>query len=1137
MAGHVSALVVGIDDYPDPPHRLSGCVNDARAVAAFLRAHLQEKLRLSLLLNAEASREAVVDGFRRHLGQAGAGDTAFFFFAGHGSQERAPEVFWTIEPDHLDETLVCHDSRQPGGWDLADKELALLLRELAGRQPHTLVVLDCCHSGSGTRAAAWGDTVRRFPTDQRDRPIESFLPGVIDAARRATSGDSGWDAPAGGQHVLLAACRDDQEAKEYSAGGTRRGAFSWFLLDALQTGGASLTYRELHKRAKALLEVHVAAQTPQLEATSDLDLDRPFLGGEAVSQTGVYLVSQDAAGTWTIDAGQVHGIAAPQGSERTELALFKFGTQMGSVRSARDAIGRAHVSDAHIDRSVIAIDSGTLTPGSTYRAIVTSLPLPLSTVRVTGDPAGRVLVMDALRSAGPGGTASPYVAAAEAGEDFHVHAAVDRFDLIRASDNRPLTAPVTDVTAAGAAAVIARLEHVARWARVAGLDNPASRLKAGDVSLEIYAGADTTPLAGPEVELSYRRNSAGKAVSPTFKVKLTNHSGRTLYCGLVGLSEMYGVENLFPQGTLKLDAGQSAWVNDGRPLSARIPSRLQAEGVTQCADVLKLIVTTSDFDVRLLAQSDVDLGYTRSATRSAAPRRSTLNRMLERVHTRALSAIPDDDEEIDDFRTTAVTIRTVQPRAGATISAAAPATLEAGVVIAPHPAFRGVARLTGLNEMGRDIGASTEPPMFRDQPGAVVPLQITAARGSDQGLSALELLDLVNPESVTPEQPLRVTVPVTLASHEAVLPLVHDGEFFLPVGRAVPSDGGTTIEIVRIPDAVTGRRSLTSAVRIAFHKLVLQPLGAAYTYPLLACVDLDADGKVVYDADPQSVRRRAAGSSRIVLFVHGIIGDTRVMAGCVAARQPGELVLAFDYENLHTRIEDNAERLRDRLASAGLQAGHGKDFQIVAHSMGGLLSRWFIERLGGSAVVTHLVMAGTPNAGSPWPNVQDWATTSAALALNGFTGVGWPVQALGWVLQGVERIDNALDQLSPGSPFLTELAASPDPGIPYTILAGNTSVPGAVLEGGDGSRLARLLRKLSVRNVAHMALTLALFREANDIAVSVSSITAVAGSRHPAPVVHQARCDHVTYFTTPVSVDLVRAALNWGEAASAMPRI
>jgi pimeloyl-ACP methyl ester carboxylesterase len=376
-------------------------------------------------------------------------------------------------------------------------------------------------------------------------------------------------------------------------------------------------------------------------------------------------------------------------------------------------------------------------------------------------------------------------------------------------------------------------------------------------------------------------------------------------------------------------------------------------------------------------------------------------------------------------------------------------------------------------------------------------------------------------------------LPVSLHENEAVLPLAHDGEFFLPVGHAMRTDSGVVLDIVRLPTEVQGRRSLTSAIRIVFHKLVLRPLGVRYQYPLLTCVDLGPDGKVQYDADNDSIRRRVAGASRIVLFVHGIIGDTTLMAGCIAARGLDELVMAFDYENLHTTIEENAQLLRDRLADIGLAKGHVKDFQIVAHSMGGLVSRWFIEQLGGKEVVKHLVMAGTPNAGSPWPTVQEWASTAAALAVNGLTTVAWPVQAIGWVLKGVERIDNALDEMTPGCPFLTQLAASADPHVPYTIIAGNTSIPAAVVVNGDESRLTRLLKKVSPRGVLHKGLTLALFQEPNDIAVTVTSIKQVTGGRHPAPVLHQTACDHVTYFTHAASLDLLRAALNWGPAAGA----
>ena len=1134
MANMVYALVVGIDEYPDPQHRLAGCVNDAQAVASFLQSQVPaQHLSLKTMLNAEVSRQALIDAFRQHLGQAGLSDTAFFFYAGHGSQERAPEMFWTIEPDRLDETLVCHDSRTPGGWDLADKEIALLLGELGAKQPHIAVVLDCCHSGSGTRAAHWSDVVRRFPTDSRDRPLDAFLPGVIEAARRTVSGDSGWDTPDTGRHVLLAACRDDQEAKEYSAGTQRRGAFTWFLLEALQTGGSGVTYREAYKRARALLEVNVAAQTPQIEASDDADLDRPFLGGKVRSQQGIYTVRRRADGAWTIDAGRVHGFAPPQGSERTDLAVFDFAATPAAMSSVSNAVARAHVTAVQSGDSVIELNEGTLAAGATYRAVVTGLPLPLSRVRFSGDGAGIALLQSAMASASPTGGPSTYIVEVASGEDVHVNVTDGRYEMRRASDSRPIAEPVSGVSADAAQRVIRALEHVARWSRVVALENPASRLAASDVSLELYAASSPDPIRQSEIELSYQRDASGKLASATFRVKLRNHGERTLYCGLIGLSQMYGVDNLFPEGTLRLEPGQEAWVNGGKSLYARIPKRLVAQGVTECTDILKLIVTTTEFDVRLLAQPDIDQPYTRSATRAPQTRKGTLNRMLERVHTRALSSEPDADEEIDDFLTTALTIRTVRPRDGAQVNDATPVTLDANVVIAPHAAFRGLARLTTIGNVGRDIGAHVEPPIFRDQTGVVVPLQLTGARGTDEGLSALELLDLVRPESVTPEAPLRVSLPVSLQENEAVLPLAHDGEFFLPVGHAMKTDSGVVLDIVRLPTEVQGRRSLTSAIRIVFHKLVLRPLGVRYKYPLLACVDLGPDGKVQYDADSDSIRRRVAGASRIVLFVHGIIGDTTLMAGCIAARGLDELVMAFDYENLHTTIEANAELLRDRLADVGLTKGHVKDFQIVAHSMGGLVSRWFIEQLGGKEIVKHLVMAGTPNAGSPWPTVQEWASTAAALAVNGLTTIAWPVQAIGWVLAGVERIDNALDEMTPGCPFLTQLAALPDPHVPYTIIAGNTSIPPAVVVNGNDSRLTRLLRKLSPRGALHKGLTLALFGQPNDIAVTVTSINEVGGNRHPAPVVHETACDHVTYFTHAASLDLLRAALNWGTGAGA----
>jgi triacylglycerol esterase/lipase EstA (alpha/beta hydrolase family) len=79
-----------------------------------------------------------------------------------------------------------------------------------------------------------------------------------------------------------------------------------------------------------------------------------------------------------------------------------------------------------------------------------------------------------------------------------------------------------------------------------------------------------------------------------------------------------------------------------------------------------------------------------------------------------------------------------------------------------------------------------------------------------------------------------------------------------------------------------------------------------------------------------------------------------------------DLVLAYDYENLSTPIEQTARTLKSQLAAAGLQQNDNKKLTLLVHSMGGLVSRWFIEREGGNKVVDHLVMCGTPNNGSPF---------------------------------------------------------------------------------------------------------------------------------------------------------------------------
>ena len=93
----------------------------------------------------------------------------------------------------------------------------------------------------------------------------------------------------------------------------------------------------------------------------------------------------------------------------------------------------------------------------------------------------------------------------------------------------------------------------------------------------------------------------------------------------------------------------------------------------------------------------------------------------------------------------------------------------------------------------------------------------------------------------------------------------------------------------------------------------------------------------------------------------------------------------------------------------------------------------------------------------------------------------------------------------PSSDFLQELSASDDPGIPYTVIAGNTSLINSPPDSPVGKLIA------SLKNLVELP----FYGEPNDIAVTVKSIKAIPAGRNPAPVITEVDCDHLVYFTNP----------------------
>ena len=288
MSGTVYALLVGINDYGGKPSPLRGCRADVEALAAVLEGRVAPgALQLETLLDQDATRQRIIDGFQSHLGRAGPGDVALFAFSGHGSFEPVDERLWFLEPTGQNQTIVCADSRNKRAGDLADKELNELIAGVAEKGPHVVVVLDCCHSGGGTRdpKAVPNDVgVRLAPPADEARPVERYLPGVREAAEAAAAGRPVGDVRHA-RHVALSACEPDQLSKEVPVGGGSRGAFSAALERALTTMPASASYRDLVRAAANEVRNRVSDQDPTVFAEGEA-VDQAFLGGAIQAAPG-----------------------------------------------------------------------------------------------------------------------------------------------------------------------------------------------------------------------------------------------------------------------------------------------------------------------------------------------------------------------------------------------------------------------------------------------------------------------------------------------------------------------------------------------------------------------------------------------------------------------------------------------------------------------------------------------------------------------------------------------------------------------------------------------------------------------------------------------------------------------------------
>ena len=255
------ALCVGINDYPYEGNDLNGCVNDANAWADLLVKHYGfAKSDVNLLIDAQATKAAILDALQTLVAEAIAGDILVFTNSSHGTY-----IADTSGDEPMYDEAMCP-------FDCADNLLVDdELRKLIANLPkgvHLTVISDSCFSGTVTRAAL-NEAVPglKTPDDRRVRFLSPALRGkpILENPWKAKSKSKGKYPESKMKEILLSGCSDKEYSYDAFIDGKYHGAMTYFALQAIQAAAYKITLQQLHTRLINVLDDAGYPQHPQLE--------------------------------------------------------------------------------------------------------------------------------------------------------------------------------------------------------------------------------------------------------------------------------------------------------------------------------------------------------------------------------------------------------------------------------------------------------------------------------------------------------------------------------------------------------------------------------------------------------------------------------------------------------------------------------------------------------------------------------------------------------------------------------------------------------------------------------------------------------------------------------------------------------
>lgn len=314
------ALIVAIGDYPEPGRNGWGKIssaNDVPLVKTALENQGFQTGNITLLQDGAATKEGIKAAFDKLISKVQPGDIVVVHFSSHGEQIEDDN---DDEVDYLDECIVPYGAvyspdknrfkeYAPGYFrdDEFGQKVTLLRNKLTAKGD-LLVLLDACHSGTGTRG----------PKDAVLKPrgaMEPMVSNKFDVAKVSAPDNNGVFKDNNGAQLSKDAATyvviSGAQAKEfnyecYDDNGNGVGSLSYAFSKSVAMLKDKTTYRGLFANIENIMRDKAPRQKPVMEGDG---VDRQLFGGNFVSQKPYYTIKKWISDDeFVLNAGTVSGL-------------------------------------------------------------------------------------------------------------------------------------------------------------------------------------------------------------------------------------------------------------------------------------------------------------------------------------------------------------------------------------------------------------------------------------------------------------------------------------------------------------------------------------------------------------------------------------------------------------------------------------------------------------------------------------------------------------------------------------------------------------------------------------------------------------------------------------------------------------